>query len=90
MSTGAGTPYFFSTWANKRGVLLDLGLAVRDAGAADHAVGELQEGLVEHLLAVVARTMAGSNVICGLASATTLAEMPCAIASFLKVSSQRS
>ena len=36
------------------GVLLDLGEAVGDAAAAHHAVGELQEGLIEHRLAVVA------------------------------------
>ena len=54
MSTGAGTPYFFSMRANSDGVLLDLGEPVGDARAADHAVGELQEGLVEYRLAVVA------------------------------------
>ncbi len=36
------------------GVLLDLGEPVGDAAAANHAVGKLQEGLVEHRLAVVA------------------------------------
>jgi hypothetical protein len=38
----------------QRGVLLDDGLAVGDAGAAGHAVGELDEGLLEHTLAVIA------------------------------------
>ena len=43
----------------QRGVLLHLLLAVRDARAADHAVGELQEGLLEHGLALVAPDDAG-------------------------------
>ena len=45
---------FLLDLAEQRGVLLHLLLAVRDAIAADHAVGELQEGLVEHRLAMVA------------------------------------
>ena len=40
--------------SERGGMLLDLGEAVGNAAAAHHAVGKLQEGLLEHGLAVIA------------------------------------